>query len=362
MLERERAALELRRRPCREPSLDRAELVRRRGPRPRAAPARAPSTARRRRRPAAGRSRSRRSAARTAGRADRGSAPCGPVYEAGRLAGAMRFLVTGATGKVGNAVARRLADRGDEVVALVRNAAKARDAAPAGRRARRRRRHRPGVACARPMEGADGVLQLHGPVRAVVRRPGDLRAGERRGRSQRGRGRARGGRQGAPFTPPPSTSSTPRPAARCREAAVADYPKGTAYERSKQHAEELVLAEAAPGHRGRDRQPLVGLRPRAVAGRRARPRLSRCDPPPPAGRAAGRHDARLRRRRRRRAPGRLRAREARRALHPRRRLRDDAGDPDGRRRTRRAAAGCRPRCRWRWRRAWPRRGRGGLAR
>jgi dihydroflavonol-4-reductase len=31
------------------------------------------------------------------------------------------------------------------------------------------------------------------------------------------------------------------------EAAVADYPKGTAYERSKQRAEELVLAEASDG-------------------------------------------------------------------------------------------------------------------
>jgi nucleoside-diphosphate-sugar epimerase len=31
------------------------------------------------------------------------------------------------------------------------------------------------------------------------------------------------------------------------ENAVADYPKGTAYERSKQHAEELVLAEARDG-------------------------------------------------------------------------------------------------------------------
>ena len=44
----------------------------------------------------------------------------------------MRFLITGATGKVGNAVARRLAEREDEVVALVRNPAKARDLLPAG--------------------------------------------------------------------------------------------------------------------------------------------------------------------------------------------------------------------------------------
>src|SRR4051794_29825251 len=42
----------------------------------------------------------------------------------------MRFLVTGATGKVGNAVARRLLERGDEVVALVRDPAKARRLLP----------------------------------------------------------------------------------------------------------------------------------------------------------------------------------------------------------------------------------------
>ena len=42
----------------------------------------------------------------------------------------MRLLVTGATGKIGNAVARRLVERGDEVVALVRDVNKARDLLP----------------------------------------------------------------------------------------------------------------------------------------------------------------------------------------------------------------------------------------
>src|SRR3954452_20680324 len=44
----------------------------------------------------------------------------------------MRALVTGATGKIGNAVARRLAERGDQVVALVRDPAKARELLPDG--------------------------------------------------------------------------------------------------------------------------------------------------------------------------------------------------------------------------------------
>src|SRR3954471_2183137 len=44
----------------------------------------------------------------------------------------MRILLTGATGKIGNAVARRLSERGDEVVALVRDPDRARELLPAG--------------------------------------------------------------------------------------------------------------------------------------------------------------------------------------------------------------------------------------
>jgi uncharacterized protein YbjT (DUF2867 family) len=44
----------------------------------------------------------------------------------------MRVLVTGGTGKLGNAVARRLAERGDEVIALVRDESNAGELLPAG--------------------------------------------------------------------------------------------------------------------------------------------------------------------------------------------------------------------------------------
>ncbi len=44
----------------------------------------------------------------------------------------VKILLTGATGKLGNAVAKLLAERGDEVVALVRDPAKAAELLPAG--------------------------------------------------------------------------------------------------------------------------------------------------------------------------------------------------------------------------------------
>src|SRR5256885_45421 len=59
----------------------------------------------------------------------------GKAPESGPLshdAGRMRALVTGATGKVGNAVARALAARGDEVRVLVRDPARAAPLLPEG--------------------------------------------------------------------------------------------------------------------------------------------------------------------------------------------------------------------------------------
>ncbi len=110
------------------------------------------------------------------------------------------------------------------------------------------------------------------------------------------------------------------------ETKLADYPKGTAYERSKQHAEELVLGEAQEGIEVVIVNPagVYGPGPWASAGLDSGD--ARRDPAAPPRPAARRDDPRPRRRRRCRAPGRLRARRARRALHPRRRLRDIEGD------------------------------------
>ena len=70
------------------------------------------------------------------------------------------LLVTGATGKVGNAVARRLVERGDEVVALVRDVGKARELLPAEVELA------PGdvtdPASVREAAGRRGRVQLHG--------------------------------------------------------------------------------------------------------------------------------------------------------------------------------------------------------
>ena len=90
------------------------------------------------------------------------------------------------------------------------------------------------------------------------------------------------------------------------ETMLADYPKGTAYERSKQHAEELVLAER-DGMEVVILNPVRRLRPHPVADAVLRERDLRAGgAEAAAGRAPGWHRLRLRRGRRRRPPARRR--------------------------------------------------------
>ncbi len=157
----------------------------------------------------------------------------------------MRVLVTGATGKIGNAVARRLADRGDEVVALVRDPAKARELVPDG------------VALAqgdvtdrgsvqRAAEGVAGVFNCMGLFEQWFVDPGVFdRVNAEGARNVISAAREAGAKRAVHTSTfdvfHAETGGT------VSEVAVADYPKGTAYERSKQSAEELVLGEARHG-------------------------------------------------------------------------------------------------------------------
>ncbi|MEK6277936.1 MAG: SDR family NAD(P)-dependent oxidoreductase [Actinomycetota bacterium] len=157
----------------------------------------------------------------------------------------MRALVTGATGKVGNAVARRLAERGDEVVALVRDVAAARSALPAGIELAQGDVTEP--ATVHPaVEGADGVFNCMGIYEQWLPDPGRFDEVNAQGALNVIAAARQAGVRRAVHT---STFDVfhAEHGGTMSEADLADYPKGTAYERSKQHAEELVLAEAKVG-------------------------------------------------------------------------------------------------------------------
>src|SRR6266511_114360 len=157
----------------------------------------------------------------------------------------MRVLVTGATGKIGNAVARRLAERGDDVVALVRDPAKARELLPDG------------VSLAqgdvtqvatvhRACREVDGVFNCMGLYEQWVRDPATFQQVNAVGALNVVAAARQAGVRRAVHT---STFDVfhAETGGTVSEVAVADYPKGTAYERSKQSAEELVLGEARHG-------------------------------------------------------------------------------------------------------------------
>src|SRR5919106_2253582 len=157
----------------------------------------------------------------------------------------MRLLITGATGKVGNAVARMLAERGDEVVALVRDAARARELLPPGVEVAVGDVTDP-VSLAQASENTDGAINCMGIFEQWVSDAGMFdRVNAEGARNVVVAAREAGARRVVHTSTfdvfAADTGGT------VSEAAVADYPKGTPYERSKQRAEELVLAEAERG-------------------------------------------------------------------------------------------------------------------
>jgi len=157
----------------------------------------------------------------------------------------VRFLVTGATGKVGNAVARRLAERGDEVVALVRDVARARGMLPAGIELAQGDVTDPaGLRSA--AEGIDGAFNCMGVYEQWLADESLFERVNAQGAANVAAAAREAGARRLVHTSTFDVFHAER-GGTLDESSLADYPKGTAYERSKQHAEELVLAEAADG-------------------------------------------------------------------------------------------------------------------
>jgi dihydroflavonol-4-reductase len=153
----------------------------------------------------------------------------------------MRALVTGATGKIGNATARQLTDRGDEVVALVRDPAKARELLPEGVELARGDVTDPaslGVAA----EGIDGAFNCMGLFEQWFADPGIFDRINAEGARNVVAAAREAGAKRVVHTSTFDVFHAPR-GGTVSEAEVADYPKPTPYERSKQLAERLVLEQ-----------------------------------------------------------------------------------------------------------------------
>jgi dihydroflavonol-4-reductase len=157
----------------------------------------------------------------------------------------MRFLVTGATGKVGNAVARRLAERGDDVVALVRDPAKARELLPPGVQLARGDVTDP-ASVREAAEGVEGAYNCMGLFEQWFPDPGIFDRVNAEGARNVIAAVREAGAKRAVHTSTWDVFHAEHGGI-ASENAVADYPKGTVYERSKQRAEALVLEEAGRG-------------------------------------------------------------------------------------------------------------------
>jgi dihydroflavonol-4-reductase len=157
----------------------------------------------------------------------------------------MRALVTGATGKIGNAVARRLVERGEEVVALVRDMARARTMLPSGVELARGDVTDP-ASLRTASEGIDAVFNCMGIPEQWLPDPATFEQVNAQGALNVITAARQAGARRAVHTSTFDVFHAP-PGGTVRETEVADYPKRTVYERSKQHAEELVLGEAGEG-------------------------------------------------------------------------------------------------------------------
>jgi nucleoside-diphosphate-sugar epimerase len=169
----------------------------------------------------------------------------------------MQVLVTGATGKVGYAIASASLVRGDQVRALVRDSKRAAAILPAGiDLIEGDATDADSLAAA--VEGCALVFNAMGMPEQWVKDEGIFDRVNALGSGALANAAKRGGVRRFVHT---STHDVfhAETGDSFDETMVADYPKSTAYERSKQHAEQLVLAE-------RDGMEVVMLNPSGVYG------------------------------------------------------------------------------------------------
>ncbi len=169
----------------------------------------------------------------------------------------MRTLVTGATGKVGHGIAAALLRRGDEVRALVRDPARAAATLPDGVEARRGDVTEPDTVRA-AAEGCELVFNSMGIPEQWARDDAIFDRVNAEGSRAVARAAKKAGARRLVHTSTFDVFHAER-GGHVDETQLADYPKGTPYERSKQRAEELVLAE-------RDGLEVVIVNPCAVYG------------------------------------------------------------------------------------------------
>jgi nucleoside-diphosphate-sugar epimerase len=169
----------------------------------------------------------------------------------------MRALVTGATGKVGHATLRALLAAGHEARALVRDPARASGALPDGVRMMRGD-VTDAASLAPAVEGCDMVFNAMGVPEQWLADPAEFDRVNALGTENVVRAACESQVRRVIHTSTIDVFHADQ-GARFDESAVAGYPKGTAYERSKQRAEELARAAAGD-------MELVFVNPAAVYG------------------------------------------------------------------------------------------------
>jgi dihydroflavonol-4-reductase len=152
----------------------------------------------------------------------------------------VRALVTGATGKVGGAVTRALLERGDEVRVLVRDPERAARLVPTGAEPVRGDVTEP-ASLAAAVQGCELVFNAMGLPEQWLADEETFDRVNARGTENVIRAAREAGVRRAVHTSTIDVFHAER-GGRFDESRVADYPKGTAYERSKQRAEELAFA------------------------------------------------------------------------------------------------------------------------